>query len=83
MNISVTVSGTEEFKGMLCQVRMADDPSVILGQMEVTENMEKLQVKNCLEEPNSVTHRNSDLVQSVSFTWWPPMGDMHGNVKCM
>ena len=59
---------------MLCQAREVSDLTIILGQMQVSD--EKLQTLTCTDEANSVTHANNNPVESVSFEWWPPMGDM-------
>ena len=82
--LSVTVAGNSNtmFRGVLCQVRKSSDASIILGTFALNENEAKLKLMTCTNTDNSVTHLNNSDVNTVSFKWMPPMGDM-GNVKLM
>ena len=72
---SVTVEGSssDQVLGVMCQVRNSDDEPV--GTFELNSDETMLQLRECTNADDTVTHNQRVNEDSVSFMWNPPSGD--------
>ena len=78
--MTVSITGSADFRGLLCQVRQVGDSSILTGMFDVPNESDKVQELTCDSPFDSVTHTNNFDTDIVEFKWWPPMGDL-GDVE--
>ena len=66
-------SSSDQVRGVMCQVRNSDDEPV--GTFELNSDETMLQLRECTNADDTVTHNQRVNEDSVSFMWNPPSGD--------
>ncbi|XP_076355010.1 putative ferric-chelate reductase 1 homolog [Tachypleus tridentatus] len=70
VQVTLSASEGERFKGFLLQAHLKDDPSHIIEGSFIENDMSL--VINCNTEKSAVTHKNTKEKRKFTTTWMPP-----------